>query len=120
MVESSRRFISVMKREVPCPSARLEHPHIVPVCEAGLHEGQHYLAMRFMPGGTLAQWAQSHPIEPRRAAGIIRSLAQAVGYAHQHGVLHRVLKPGNVLLDEPPSHVQFAPAGLHSFAAVRL
>ncbi len=81
-------------------AARLDHPHIVPVYEAGLHDGQHFLAMRFMPGGTLAQWAQGRPIDPRRAAEIMRLLAQAIAYAHQHGVLHRDLKPGNVLLDE--------------------
>ncbi len=81
-------------------AARLEHPHIVPIYEAGLHDGQHYLAMRFMPGGTLAQWAKTRPVEPRRAAEIVLSLARAIAYAHQHGVLHRDLKPGNVLLDD--------------------
>ena len=81
-------------------AARLEHPHIVPVYEAGMHDGQHFLAMRFMSGGTLAQRTQVRPVEPRRAAEIIRSLARAIAYAHQHGVLQRDLKPGNVLLDE--------------------
>jgi len=81
-------------------AARLEHPHIVPVYEAGMHDGQHFLAMRFMPGGTLAQRAQAHPADPCRAAEIILSLARAIAYAHQHGVLHRDLKPGNVLLDD--------------------
>ena len=81
-------------------AARLEHPHIVPVYEAGMHDGQHFLAMRFMPGGTLTQWAQAHPADPRRVAEIMVSLARAIAYAHQHGVLHRDLKPGNVLLDE--------------------
>jgi serine/threonine protein kinase len=81
-------------------AARLEHPHIVPVFEAGMHDGQYFLAMRFLPGGTLAQLARGRPIDARRAASIVLSLARATAYAHQHGVLHRDLKPGNVLLDE--------------------
>jgi serine/threonine protein kinase/WD40 repeat protein len=81
-------------------SARLEHPHIVPVYEAGMHDGQYFLAMRFLPGGSLAQLARGGPVDAGHAASIVLSLARATAYAHQHGVLHRDLKPGNVLLDE--------------------
>ena len=81
-------------------AARLEHPHIVPIHETGMHEGQYYLAMRFLPGGTLAAAASARPLGPRRAAQIVRTVSLAIQHAHQHGVLHRDLKPGNILLDD--------------------
>lgn len=80
--------------------ARLEHSHIVSIHEVGAHEGQYFLAMRFLPGGTLAQAIAKSPLPLRRAAALVQTLAQALHHAHQHGVLHRDLKPGNILLDE--------------------
>src|SRR4029450_10569097 len=82
--------------------ARLAHPGIVPVYEAGEYEGTCYLAVGYCDGPTLEQWLRSQPvgIEPKLAARIALALSEAVEHAHQHGILHRDIKPSNILLDQ--------------------
>jgi serine/threonine protein kinase len=80
-------------------AARLDHPNIVPVYEVGRHRGQHYFTMKLIAGGSLARQAGRFVKEPRRAAQLIATAARAVHHAHQHGILHRDIKPGNILLD---------------------
>ena len=80
-------------------AARLQHPHIVTLYEAGEVEGQPYLAMEFVPGKTLAETIGENPLPPRQAAECVKKISEAVHYAHEHGVLHRDLKPSNVALD---------------------
>ena len=80
-------------------AARLDHPNIVPIYEIGEHECQPYFSMAFIDGPTLGQALGGRPMPARRAAQLLITVARAVQFAHQHGVLHRDLKPGNILLD---------------------
>lgn len=85
---------------------RLEHPNIVPVHAAGVHEGRPYFVMKYAAGGTLADRLRERAAGPwpralvRGDIGLLAKVARAVHFAHERGVLHRDLKPANVLLDE--------------------
>jgi serine/threonine protein kinase len=81
--------------------AQLDHPHIVPIYEVGQHQGQHYFAMQFVDGPSLARDLDGTTWSNRDAAELIRICALAVQYAHERGVIHRDLKPANILLTLP-------------------
>jgi TolB-like protein/Tfp pilus assembly protein PilF len=81
-------------------AASLQHPGIVPIYEVGERDGQCYFSMQFVEGGQLDEVVKGQPIPIRRGVELIVKLARTVHYAHEHGILHRDIKPGNILLDE--------------------
>jgi serine/threonine protein kinase len=83
--------------------AALEHPHIVPVYDVGTHEGQPYLCMKLVEGGSLSRLRDRYRDQPRAAASLLRTLAEALHFTHQRGILHRDLKPSNILLEGDPN-----------------
>ena len=81
-------------------AAKLEHPSIVPIHEVGERDGSCYFSMKFIEGGQLDEVARREPMPIRRAVELIAKVARTVHYAHEHGILHRDIKPGNILLDQ--------------------
>jgi TolB-like protein/predicted Ser/Thr protein kinase len=80
-------------------AASLEHFCIVPIYEVGERDGSCYFSMQFIDGGQLDEVVKREPIPPRCAVELIAKVARTVHYAHEHGILHRDIKPGNILLD---------------------
>jgi len=79
--------------------ASLQHPNIVAIHEVGVQQGEHYLVMDLVDGPNLAQFIKDQPLSSHRAAGYLKTIAEAIHYAHERGILHRDLKPSNVLID---------------------
>ena len=93
-------------------AASLEHPNVVPIHDAGEVDGQLYIAMRYVEGGELRSLLQrDERLEPARAVAICGQIAAALDAAHSRGLVHRDVKPSNVLLDEN-EHVYLADFGL--------
>ncbi|MGE5214743.1 MAG: serine/threonine-protein kinase, partial [Nitrospirota bacterium] len=81
-------------------AASLDHPCIVPIYEIGERDGQCYFSMKFIEGGQLDEVVKQSPISMRQAVELVAKIARTVHYAHEHGILHRDIKPGNILLDK--------------------
>ncbi|MDB5353522.1 MAG: serine/threonine protein kinase [Planctomycetota bacterium] len=80
-------------------AAKLQDPHVVAIHDVGEIQGQHYFAMEFIDGPSLAQKLNAGPIDPRDAAKLVAIVARAVDRLHARGIVHRDLKPSNILLD---------------------
>ncbi len=81
-------------------AASLQHPNIVAIHEVGQHEGWHYFSMDYVEGRDLSAILRENLPTAKKAAHIIRQIAQAIHYAHLQGILHRDLKPSNILIDQ--------------------
>ncbi len=81
-------------------AANLQHSGIVPIYEVGQHAGHHYFSMGLIEGSTLSRAVDDGPLGNHAAATIVAKSADAIAYAHERGVIHRDLKPGNILMDE--------------------
>lgn len=93
--ELRRRF----EREVEA-AAQLNHQNIVTAYDAGVHEGSHYLVMQYVDGDDLSHLVKSNgPLGIAEAVDVIQQAALGLGYAHDRGIVHRDIKPGNLLLD---------------------
>ena len=92
-------YLQRFEREVKIV-ARLEHRNIVPVYDYGEFDQQPYIAMRYMPAGSVEELLAKGNVPLARVASIIEQVASALDYAHQTGILHRDLKPSNILLDD--------------------
>ncbi len=103
-------------------AASLSHAHIASIYEIGSWEGKHFIAMEFVDGDSLSQFTYSHGkhvagrtarhLPPRRAIELVREAAQAVDYAHSKGIMHRDLKPHNIMVSRTDGRVYVMDFGL--------
>jgi serine/threonine-protein kinase len=93
-------FVERFRREAQA-AAGLQHPHVVAVYDRGSYDGTYYIAMEYVPGRTLKQLIRDEaPLEPVRAIDITIQILKAARFAHKRGVIHRDLKPHNVIIDD--------------------
>src|SRR6476620_1610093 len=96
---ASEAHLKRFRREAHA-AASLDHPGIVPIYDVGERDGSCYFSMKFVEGGQLDEVVRRTPLSVRQAAELIANVARTVHYAHEHGILHRDIKPGNILLDQ--------------------
>jgi len=107
----SPRAVQRFKREARL-AARLDHPNVVRVYEAGQDQGYHYIAMDKVVGHSVAELITLAEMTPRRAAHVMRKVCLAVGYGHQQEVIHRDLKPANILVEAASGEARVTDFGL--------
>lgn len=100
--------------------SRLQHPNVVQIHEVGTHDGQPFLALELVEGGTLADRLRNGPLTPSVAAELIETLARAVHSVHEHGIVHRDIKPANVLFTQPTDGTARETPKLSDFGLAKL
>src|SRR5438105_5939992 len=104
-------FVERFRREAQA-AAGLQHPNVVGVYDRGAYDGTYYIAMEYLPGRTLKQLIREDaPLDPVRAIDITIQILKAARFAHHHGVIHRDLKPHNVIIDDS-GHVKVTDFGI--------
>jgi len=96
---ASKAHVKRFRREAEA-AASLDYPSIVPIYEVGERDGSCYFSMKFVEGGQLDEVVRGTPMSIHHAAELLTKVAHTVHYAHEHGILHRDIKPGNILLDQ--------------------
>ena len=94
--QNSGTFLKRFKREA-VSLAKLSHPNIVKVHDYGESQGRPYIVMEYLPNGTLKKF-MGQPLKYQQAAKLLLPIAEALGYAHEQGIIHRDIKPANILL----------------------
>src|SRR4029079_8683937 len=85
-------------------AAGIDHANVIPIYDTGLHEDSLYIVMRYVAGGDLKTLlSSSGSLEPEQAVAVLMPVARALDAAHTHGLVHRDVKPANVLLQRSPS-----------------
>jgi serine/threonine-protein kinase len=104
-------FVERFRREAQS-AAGLQHPNVVSVFDRGAYDGTYYIAMEYLPGRSLKQLIRDQaPLDPLRAIDIVIQILKAARFAHRHGVIHRDLKPHNVIIDDA-GHVKVTDFGI--------
>jgi len=113
-LESHTEVISRFVREIHLMT-RLTHPNIVDIYDAGVTDGRHYYVMEYIDGLSLERIIRKHRVRPQTAVAILKQMVAGLKAAHRQGILHRDLKPGNILLDRN-AVVRIADFGLAAIA----
>src|ERR1700741_4359878 len=94
-----KEFVERFQREART-SAKLEHPHIIPIYRVGKSGRVIYFVMKFLRGKSLSDVIEKGPLAPSETRKLLSEAASALGYAHKSGIVHRDIKPDNIMLDE--------------------
>ncbi len=112
LFENDPDMLERFKREAKL-YAELEHPNIVPIYDMGIHENTAYLIMKYIKGRTLKEIIKERaPLPPQEIVSIAEGLLSALAYMHRKGVVHRDIKPGNIIIEDETGRVVLADFGL--------